>query len=200
MKEKKLIILEGISGAGKSTNINLLLKNRNDVDSINIKMSKLLENVEKTNTIDYSNTDYYLLLEMLKTALFKDSKKDYVICERNYLSSLAHTYAVGLKSKDFSTYEKVLRWYKNNINEALIKPDAYIYIDIPIDYSIKRIYERNESVVNDVWIEKEYMQVCETYKKDFISKNEPDVKIFHIDGTKNLDEVYKEIVNIIDIL
>ena len=198
MKEKKLIVLEGISGAGKSTNINILLNTRDDVDAVNIKISKLLENVEKTNRIDYSNTDYYLLLEMLKTIIFQDSQKEFVVWERNYLSTLAHAYAMGVKTNNFSEYEKVLSWYETNINKNLIKPDAYIYIDIPLENSIKRIKQRNESVVNDVWIEKEYMKICEKFKLDFIAERENQVKMFYVDGTKEIRDVNKQIIEIIE--
>ena len=45
MKNKKMIVLEGISGAGKSTNIKMLTNNEKNIDGINIKMSELMENV-----------------------------------------------------------------------------------------------------------------------------------------------------------
>ena len=82
MYNKKMIVLEGIAGAGKSTNINMLKNKFDNIDGINIKISKLLENIEKTNFIDYNNTDYYLLLDNLKTILYNDSKKKIVLFER----------------------------------------------------------------------------------------------------------------------
>ena len=81
MYNKKMIVLEGIAGAGKSTNINMLKNKFDNIDGINIKISKLLENIEKTNFIDYNNTDYYLLLDNLKTILYNDSKKKIVLFE-----------------------------------------------------------------------------------------------------------------------
>ena len=54
--KKKMVVLEGISGAGKTTNVKMFVDREKNVDVLNIKMSKLMENVDKTNYIDYTNT------------------------------------------------------------------------------------------------------------------------------------------------
>ena len=54
MENKKLIVLEGISGAGKSTNIQLLTSNERKIDGINIKISKLMENIDLCTKIIYN--------------------------------------------------------------------------------------------------------------------------------------------------
>lgn len=198
MKDKKLIVLEGISGAGKSTNIKLLTSSEDNIDGINIKMSKLMENVEKTNYIDYTNTKYFLLLENLKTILYEDSKKEFVLFERYYLSSLAHVYAMSVLNNDKKIYEDILDWYKKSIGNTIKKPHVYIFFDLPIEIAIQRIEQRNENVANNIWIERQYMQLCEEYKMKFIKEFEKDVKVFRLDATKNINEVYKEVLSIIE--
>lgn len=198
MKDKKLIVLEGISGAGKSTNIKLLTSSEDNIDHINIKMSKLMENVEKTNYIDYTNTKYFLLLENLKTILYEDSKKEFVLFERYYLSSLAHVYAMSVLNNDKKIYEDILDWYKKSIGNTIKKPYVYIFFDLPIEIAIQRIEQRNENVANNIWIERQYMQLCEEYKMNFIKEFEKDVKVFRLDATKNINEVYKEVLSIIE--
>lgn len=197
MKNKKMIVLEGISGAGKSTNIKMLTNNEKNIDGINIKMSELMENIEKTNYIDYTNTKYFLLLENLKTILYEDSKKEYVLFERYYLSSLAHAYAISIINNDKNIYKSVIKWYNNSIGKNIIKPDAYIFLDIPIEKAIDRINRRSESVVNNIWIEKRYMQLCEEYKIRFIQEFEKDVKVYKVDASKEINKVYKNILEII---
>ena len=197
MKNKKMIVLEGISGAGKSTNIKMLTNNERNIDGINIKMSELMENVEKTNYIDYTNTKYFLLLENLKTILYEDSKKEYVLFERYYLSSLAHAYAISIINNDKNIYKNVIKWYNNSIGKNIIKPDAYILLDIPIEKAIDRINKRNESIVNNIWTEKRYMQLCEEYKISFIQEFEKDVKVYKVDASREINKVYKNILEII---
>lgn len=197
MKNKKMIVLEGISGAGKSTNIKMLTNNEKNIDGINIKMSELMENVEKKNYIDYTNTKYFLLLEKLKTILYEDSKKEYVLFERYYLSSLAHAYAISIINNDKNIYKSVINWYNDSIGKDIIKPDAYIFLDIPIEKAIDRINKRNESIVNNIWIEKRYMQLCEEYKISFIQEFEKDVKVYKVDASKEINRVYKDILEII---
>lgn len=197
MNNKKMVIFEGVSGAGKTTIINQLIKENNNIDSINIKMSKLMENVEKTNYIDYTNSKYFLLLEELKNILYEDSKKNIVVFERYYLSSLAHAYAMSIIKNDKDIYDNIFLWYKKNIDNRLKQPFAYIYFNLPIDKATKRIKKRNETVANDIWIENRYMQLCEDYKKKFFKTYEKNVKIFEIDATKSVDEIYDKVLNII---
>lgn len=193
MYNKKMIVLEGIAGAGKSTNINMLKNKFDNIDGINIKISKLLENIEKTNFIDYNNTDYYLLLDNLKTILYNDSKKKIVLFERYYLSTLAHSYALSKLKKDDELYYKVFYWYKENIGKSINKPNAYIFLKIPIDIAIQRIEKRNENVVNKIWIKKEYLKLCEEYKRNFVNEYESDVKSYIVDSTMNLEDVNNKI-------
>lgn len=198
---KKLVVLEGISGAGKTTLAKLLKQRENNVDTVNIKISKLLENVEINNYIDYSNTKYYLLLENLKTIIFEDSKKDFVIYERYYLSSLAHAYAMSKMNGMKKNYEDILKWYKTNIGDKIVKPDVYILLEIPTKLSIDRIKNRDDNtIVNDVWIDTEYMEICENYKLKFINKYEKEVPVYRIDGTQKIEKIYNEVIKILKLI
>lgn len=199
MKDSKLIVLEGISGAGKSTNIALLQKSRDDVDGVNIKISQLLGNIEKEHRIDYSNPMYYFLLDELKAALLDDSPKQLVLYERYYVSTIAHAYAESVLHGS-TIYEGVFRWYRETIGNRLRKPDAYILLDLPVKIAESRIQTRGEPVINKVWIAQKYLELCETYKRNFLCEQEGDVKQFQVDASQTLEEVNAAINTILDTL
>lgn len=191
MMKKQLYVFEGYSGAGKSTSIMELVKNNSIIDGINIKMSQVLGQVATSNYVDYTNSAYYLLLEELKTALFNDSHKKYVVMERYFLSSLAHGYAMSKLLNNDDYYDKIYSWYKHNLDHTIREPDAYVYFDLPLDVAMNRIYQRNETVVNSVWIQEDYLKLCEEYKHCYFK--EQGCKVYYIDAEQTKEQVIEEL-------
>lgn len=196
-KEKKLIVFEGISGAGKSTIINLLMRRLENVDGINVKMSSLMDDVQKTNSVDFKNSKYYLLLEELKTILFEDSTKELIVFERYYISALAHAYALNKIDNNPTIYNELFKWYTNNIGNRLTMPDIYIVFDLPLDVSLARIQKRNQKVTDEIWIDKDYLLFCEEYKNNFLKNVESNIKVFRIDANNDIEYVYNEVIKIL---
>jgi dTMP kinase len=196
LKRGLLIAFEGIDGAGKTTQANLLhshLRNREfDVilskeptDSIyGLKIRKLAQGERKYVS---AADEYKLFLEdrkihvnnLIKPAL--DAKK-IVILDRYYFSNVAYQGSIGLDPTKIQ-----------NENEVFSPiPEIVFLIKVPPRVGIRRIQKgRNE---NPNSFEKEdslakaaniYNNLCESY-------------IVPVDGASEIDTIHKKIVNVID--
>lgn len=103
----------------------------------------------------------------------------HVICTRYYFSSLAYQADEG--------YEFVY-----DLNKRFPKPDLVIYIDNPIETSLKRLQQRT---VQDIYENREkLLRVKEQYSKIFSSY---DGKLTKVNGDESIQEVHTKIVNFI---
>ena len=121
-----------------------------------------------------------------------------MLFERYYISTLAHAYAVGCLKGIWSSYEIALNWYEENINKRIKMPDAYIFIDVPIDIAVSRIKQRGRVSLDTFWENQMYLECCEKYKQQFLEQYESQVKKFHIDGTRPISLVVENINSIIE--
>lgn len=105
----------------------------------------------------------------------------HVICTRYYFSSLAY-------QADEDSYELVY-----DLNKRFPKPDLVIYIDNPVEVSIKRLQQRT---VQDVYENKEKLiQVKERYNRIFA---EYDGKLIIVNGDQTMEQIHSEIVKYIE--
>ena len=115
--------------------------------------------------------------------VFKLIKDNYhVISTRYYFSSLAY---------NCETIEKFA--FIQKLNDRFPNPDLTIYIDIPIEVSLKRLQERS---LKEVYENKSKLtKVREQYQQIFADYQG---KAILIDGTQDLQSVHQEIVDFID--
>lgn len=196
LKRGLLIAFEGIDGAGKTTQANLLfshLKNRGfDVilskeptESIyGLKIRKLAQG-ERAKTSADDEYNYFIedrkihVKNLIKPAL--DSKK-IVILDRYYFSTIAYQGALGLDPKKIQ---------KENESFSPI-PEIVFLIEVPPRVGIRRIqkgrnenpnaFEKEDSLAE---VSKVFSGLCESY-------------IVTVDGTAEIDTIHKKIVNVID--
>ena len=115
--------------------------------------------------------------------VFKLIEDNYnVISTRYYFSSLA--YNCENKEK-FSFIQK--------LNDRFPNPDLTIYIDIPIEISLKRLQERSLKEVYETQdkltkVRKQYQQIFADYQE----------KLIAIDGTKDIQKIHRQIVDFIN--
>jgi len=198
-KKKKLFVFEGIIGSGKTTLINQLLGKVESSSKINIKSTKIFSKDMTNIDFDFRRGRYYTIFDELKYMLFDDSIVSYNFMERNYLSTLAHTYAKAILTNDDEEYSDMIKWYKQNINSTVYIPDAYIILDIPVNLVTERLTQRGQAnVCNPLWNNKDYLNIVKDFYSKFTNENEVDSKVYIVDGTQKQDEVLKTVIKIIN--
>lgn len=199
-KQGYFIVLEGIDGAGSTTQAELLnnyfLKNEEKVtispEPSNGKIGKLLREFLANQNL-FSNQDlydqqmaylfaadrHYHLYNNIDGVKKLTSENTYVITTRYYFSSLAYN-AKTEKEFEFVSF----------LNKDFPPPDFLIYLDIPVDFALKRILDRTTLEIYET--KEKLTQVKANF--DRILSNYPH-KYLRVDATKTREEIHQEIVD-----
>lgn len=178
----KLIVIEGLDGSGKSTQVELLKKRLSD-NNINLRQIKLPDYENKSSTLvkmylngefgsDPSDVNIYsasLFYAVDRYASFKniwgdDYKNGRFILADRYTTSNAVHQTVKLPREKWDEY---LDWLFETEYElmGIPKPDAVIYLDMDVDISQKLMTKRysGEEAKKDVHeANVEYLKKCRT--------------------------------------
>lgn len=177
-KYNKLIVFEGVDGAGKSTQINLLemyLRKNNkkvlkihcpDYESYPGMLIRSILNGDISNNPDDLNLyamslmytiDRYIIVNKTYRDYFYDN--DYIILMDRYTqSNLIHQGAKFIKQHSSSihgTLEKFMRSYGEWLLDieynkiGLPEPDKVIYLSIPAEESLKRVLHRGHPDIHE---------------------------------------------------
>ncbi|MEM4152911.1 MAG: dTMP kinase [Candidatus Pacearchaeota archaeon] len=200
----KLITFEGIDGCGKTTILNNIFNffNKKYPDRFlkarDPGTTELGEEIRRLLLYKNMNkwAEFNLFLaaraQLIKEFLIPNLKKGKIIfLDRYYDSTIAYQ---GFRN---NIPLKIIFDYNKKI-EA-IEPDLTLLFDLPIKLAQKRILEDSKKHRKPTTFDKESLErhrkVYEGYK--WIAKNfENRVRV--IDASKNIDEVTKEVKNIID--
>lgn len=204
MNKKLFIVFEGIDSCGKTTQAELLknyFKSRKEQVVISPEPSNgIIGNMIRQalkQRITFSSNQYLFDEQMAYLfaadrhdhlyndidGVFKLIKDNYhVISTRYYFSSLA--YNCENKEK-FAFIQK--------LNDRFPYPDLTIYIDIPVEVSLKRLQERSLKEVYETQdkltkVSQQYQQIFKDYQGKAIA----------IDGTQDIQEIHQEIVSFIN--
>lgn len=161
----KLIVIEGLDGSGKSTQINLLaeevkrrglqykqikLPNYDGDSSALVKMylaGTFGKNPEDVNA--YAASAFYAVdrFASFKTIWKDDYEKGSVILADRYTTSNAYHQMIKQPGENWDAYIEWLEDFEYN-KIGIPKPDLVIYLDMPVEISQKLMtsrYEGNES-------------------------------------------------------
>ncbi|OFY66799.1 MAG: dTMP kinase [Bacteroidetes bacterium RIFCSPLOWO2_02_FULL_36_8] len=202
MKKPLFIVMEGLDGSGKTTQIELLKKKfhahgMNVTDThepsdgpIGLLIRKFMRHELSTHPASIAALFAADRLDHIKNSDYGMLKKlqdgFHVICSRYYFSNYA-----------FQGEYVPLDWLvnANTLGKSFLKPDFIFYVNVPPEICIQRlskgrtgmdIYENLEKLQNT---HLEFLRVFEKYGKD--------ENIHLIDGKKSADEINEAIWKII---
>ena len=190
LKDKKIIVLEGIDGSGKTSQI-LRLKNTLKNQGRNVKImceskNKLAENLGN-NLKEGESLKQMLLFGALRVETIKDmlkSEEEIVIYDRFILSSIAYQCQKDIRMEVITkrVNELILSFYG-------IKPLLTIYLNIELQEAIKRIENREKRKVS-----KEEEKILKKAKLLY-EKHSNEMKV--INSNQTIEEVSSEIEKLV---
>ncbi len=199
MKELRLIAIEGVIGAGKTTlakglankfHAGLILEEFDD----NPFLAKFYSNPDQ-----YAfHTQLYFLMSRYRQQR-KISQMDLFHSRivSDYLFAKDRIFAeVNLTDEEFSLYDKIY----GLIEKEIPRFDLVVYLQSTPDFLYKRIRQRDRPYERN--IEYEYIvKLCEAYNSFFIHYNSSQLLIVNIKGfdflaSNDLELIYKEIIQL----
>lgn len=169
-----IIYFEGLSCAGKTTLINYLKSNSDNkvsvIDELPIDYSKIkdVDNFCRKND------------EIKSKNAHRKSRHSIVLVDRGYASTLAYNYIqhqIGVSNE----YLKSLKWYFDRIlNNRLVKPDMYVYIDIETKDVEKRAKKLNKFNENIAWYSKP--EIGRKFYYMFFKYFEPEIPLLRLNA------------------
>lgn len=161
-----IIGLEGAPGAGKTTLVEALTQ-----QGVIATVPEIMIDLEAT-----TGEGDFIVNDELKSAAALASNG--AIVDRSFMSTLAFNFAYeatfGRGNYDLVRGEIVRRIMKGSI----VVPDAYIYLDIPIEVSLDR-----QSPTNDtLWRNPNIVDWSSRYFKHILGSAYPEQRLLNVDG------------------
>lgn len=197
---KQFIVLEGLDGAGTTTQMNLLEKKLNahnkavwkTFEPTDKETGKIIRRVlRKEFTLEAETTaglyaaDRYEHIYGKEGIVEHQKQGDIIVCDRYLFSSLA--YQTPLCGFDFV-------W---NLNKEYPLPEHLFFIEVPVNTCQKRMKSRGGEV--ELFDAEEYqIKVYEAYLKALDMYKETSMKVHRIDGSVSPEEISERIWKILE--
>lgn len=179
------IVLEGIPGGGKTTLLNKVTKK---YDFLTIG--------QYANGVKCINNEDCIENDLLKDNLFKSSKSHITFMDRDFVSTMAYSYAV-LREKD-STNNYVTNLYTSLLGEKLFLADIYFYLKVSPDISLRR-KDRFKNNMDSEWGNADFLIKMQEYYDNFFNTLKYFTCVIEIDThNKSLSDVENEVCDVIN--
>lgn len=200
----KFIVIDGLDGSGKGTQVKLLADYLFDRDKKNhVFLTREPYNSEyyaeirrllKEGADPKDNAEILAGLFVQDRRVHADIIRDFlrrgihVVCDRYKYSTLAYQQAQGI------SLEKLLK-----MHEDVLRPDLAIIVNVPVEVAFERIIKDSNRSHQEVFEQKEFQ---EKLRENFLAlpKQLPDEKIVIIDGNKPVEKVFEFIKKEVDLI
>ncbi len=192
-KVEKIIALEGMPGAGKTTFINKYVDNK---DRVFIPQLQIDESILSKDNLETSKQ--FLFAEEKKTARLDDLCKQYseIVMDRTFFTALAYCYARSKSNNTQEEYISLLRVYKG-IKHTITFPTHVIFLDVSINESIKRRISYSKENRYKNWFDPVFLGYLREFYTTELKKFFPTI-LLHIDTSGlNLEDVAERINNVL---
>ena len=193
LKSKKIYTIEGNIGAGKTTILNIIGKNFDDVTFVEEPVSQW-QNLGGENLLEKFYQDperwgftfeFYSMLSKIKCLMkAADTEKNIIIIERSILSNKIFIDISKEMNKlndlEYGMLINTYNFYRQNVYPIL---NGIIYLNTPVDLCVQRIIKRNRGGESNV--DKNYLLMLKE-KFDELS-NYSTIPTLVIDGNFDLE-------------
>ena len=191
MNKSNLIVLEGVSGVGKTTIANKLFE----------KGWLYISEVDEHHLAKKYTEEYFVIAEEIKIKKYVNSKADKIIMDRSPISIVAHNY-VRKQLKLDNSYNSLTNWFEEVIKP--IKDQKFVYIRTDnFEECIKRKWGYNlerfpkkflEVNGMKLWTQKEPLRIFQEYYDNFFNSNSKSYNFKVIDAGNQIDEIVNLII------
>lgn len=197
MTKPKIVVLEGVNGCGKTTQIELLKKQLPHLNVLVVaeKSTRIMTGVDAVGGIDTFNQMSQALIFLASRSenlsIIKNSGVDIVLYDRYFLSTCVYQNQVN------SSLISLINLGIENF--AKLKPDLTIFLHLNPDTSASRVIEREKSVeLNKDRLVDAHSKIIYRYEQSIrrCSAN----KIVKIDSTQPKEKVTLDILNEVNAL
>jgi len=188
-KIEKIIALEGMPGAGKTTFINQYVSSGN---IIFVPQLQIEENI--LNKDDLETSKRFLFAEQKKTEQLQALGKRYseVVIDRTFFTTLAYCYARSKARSTPEEYMSLLRVYEG-IKHTITFPTHVIFLDVSIVESIKRRLIYSGDIRYKNWFDPVFLGYLREFYTTELKKFFPEVLV-NIDTTDlKVDDVSNKV-------
>ncbi len=198
MKKGKFIVIEGVDGAGKGTQIELLkkyLKYKNQIDNfVFVKEpggTNQGEEIRKTILkYNLNSITEILLFYASRNELIKDVIEPAIKQGKNVISDRYElsTFAYQIYGRENNSNRKLIEFLQKEIS---IIPDKYYFFDLNVEIAKKRANKRDEDNTRfDDEGKQFFNRVRKGYKRELLKYNH---KI--IDASRGIDDVFDDFID-----